>query len=198
LKKVERANDLVVRLMEGEGRRNQLEDRSFKNVVIDIKVRLEQLVITLDRFQQGHAAWRETFAAAFRFPPGEQRSQLLKRADRFQNEFRLDAETFYSVAWRVRENCEVIKNKIDPEIDLTFEPIGVRDVRHHLIEHPGKDDGEYVLSWMFDCPEGLILQPSWSDGSGGIDKGLYPNADEFIEKLIGKLEIVLASLEART
>jgi hypothetical protein len=64
-----------------------------------------------------------------------------------------------------------------------------------MIEHPGGVDGVYVLHWKFDCPEGLVLQPVGLDGFG-IDQGLYANADEFVSKLLRKLEVVVLSQEA--
>jgi hypothetical protein len=63
-----------------------------------------------------------------------------------------------------------------------------------LIEHPDRKDGVFVSNWAIDIPQGLVLAPwgeyRWATGEL-IDQGLYPNAEEYIDKLGPKLEQAL-------
>jgi hypothetical protein len=91
-------------------------------------------------------------------------------------DIRLDGEAFYYFAWRAHDALEAI--------GVTFSADGVRDLRNRMIEHPNGKGGVLVSWWMVDCPEGLVLMP---DGKG-LDKGLYPNARQFITNLLASLE----------
>ena len=93
-------------------------------------------------------------------------------------------EAFYYFAFRARDALAAI-----PGVDLRFEAIGVRNVRNHMVEHPDKGPGVMVSWWMYDCPEGLVLAPGSEVGQAKFkDAGLYPNAQEFIQKLTTKLD----------
>src|SRR4029453_12799935 len=102
-------------------------------------------------------------------------------------------EAFYYFAWRT---CEAMS-----EIRLSFDAPGVRKARNHLIEHPTKAGGSLVSYWVYDCPQGLILKagPVATGGSNSRnvvrkpveDPGLYPNAREFVDKLLPKIERAL-------
>jgi hypothetical protein len=76
-------------------------------------------------------------------------------------------------------------------VGLEFEPVGIRNARNRLIEHPDRTGGLLVSFWVFDCPEGLILQPGGGSKDQPRDSGLYPNAKEFIQKLLPSIESAL-------
>jgi hypothetical protein len=99
------------------------------------------------------------------------------------------AEAFYYFAGRAWKALGRVTG-----VDLRFDPEGVRNVRNHMIEHPEGDDGLRVTWWMYDTPEGFVLAPGNPVGQKGwTDRGLYPNAQEFVEKLMPKLERALPS-----
>jgi len=93
----------------------------------------------------------------------------------------LNTTTFYWVAWRSKEIvCSL------PELSA-FNPVGVRQVRNKLIEHPHKGTTHPALMTDFSIGSmnGPILKAVRDDlGKGdGFDIGLYANADEFTFKL---------------
>jgi hypothetical protein len=95
------------------------------------------------------------------------------------DELRVLLEAFYYSAHRVRDILR------DQESDLPgvpgFEAKGVRDVRNHLVEHPGRDKGVLVYSTACGGPVGPQLRLlRWSlDPPGTQDQGLHHNAKEF-------------------
>jgi hypothetical protein len=102
----------------------------------------------------------------------------------FGDDLRLCGEAFYYFAWRAREAL-VSLSRVDNTAQLEFTPRGVLNVRNRMIEHPDNSGGIFILGWTVDCPEGLVLNAE-ADGLSP-DRGLYPNADEFIRKLLRKL-----------
>ena len=106
-------------------------------------------------------------------------------------------EAFYYFAFRAREALSDIQG-----FDFKFDPLGVRNVRNLMLEHPDDKHGLYVPWWETDCDKGLILSPCGEVGqkgwAGWADKGLYPNAQEFIDKLLPKVEAALNAAEALT
>lgn len=99
------------------------------------------------------------------------------------------AEAFYYFAWRF---SQVIDNNVrlrarDGKIVRPFkdlDPVGIRQVRNQLIEHPEKADGQNITHFTFNCPEGLILEYGQTNE---IDQGLYPNAEELIMKVRARI-----------
>jgi hypothetical protein len=170
------AMTILQNLQHGEGRiRGQ--GSAFKNVVVEARVRLEQCLILLQRFRAA-----ENEHGQIPFIPRDRRDTDREYA--LGAEIRLYGEAFYVFAWLVKESIDVLF-RIE-QIHLTFDPIGVHRVRHHLIEHPHKKDGAYVGFWTYRCAEGLILQ-HFAESADTKDEGLYPNAHEFITKLLKKL-----------
>jgi hypothetical protein len=162
-----RAIDLLTKLMMAEGRARG-ENSPFKVLVIDATTRLEQARKLLWRFRTVELRLRST--------PRMRGDRLFDLV----GDLRLYGEAFYYFAWRAREALEALSRR-DPAAGLNFTPRGVLHVRNEMIEHPDSK-GLHVLSWVTDIPEGLVLNPF-----EGTDKGLYPNADEFIRKLLDKL-----------
>jgi len=96
-----------------------------------------------------------------------------------QDEVRVLLEAFYYSAHRVRD---VLR---DGRRELTgigtFEAVGVRNARNHLVEHPHKVNGVLLFSLATGGPVGPQLRPlRWSmDAPGTQDPGLHANAAEF-------------------
>jgi hypothetical protein len=98
------------------------------------------------------------------------------------DEVRISLEAFYYNASRVRDLCRDSAGL--PGLQ-NFEAGGVRDVRHHLVEHPTRSKGVKVMSIALGGPVGPQLKPMrWSeDPPGTLDKGLHANAREFCSAL---------------
>lgn len=157
-----RATDLIVDLMKAQ------RGEALKPLVIEAKIRLEQSTMLLRDFRQVELKYAAREGGVNWMHEGA-------------NRLRLYGEAFYYFAWRAREalaKCEV-----------SFTPKGVRAVRNRMIEHPDKHNGIPILCWVTDCPQGLLLEPEATD-IPGADPGLYPNAQEYIEKLLPRLEAV--------
>jgi hypothetical protein len=96
-----------------------------------------------------------------------------------QDEVRVLLESFYYSAHRVRDILRDGREAL-PGV-ASFEAVGVRNVRNHLVEHPSKKGGVLVPSIATGGPVGPQLKPlRWSlDESGTHDAGLHANAAEF-------------------
>lgn len=165
----EKASGLIVDLM-----RAQRGD-AHKPLVVEAKVRLEQSTMLLKDFRQAEL----TFSVLKSGPRGWQDAGA---------RVRLYGEAFYYFAWRARQALETC--------GVRFDPKGVKQVRNHMIEHPDGSKGIPVLCWVMDCPQGLLLEPKATD-MPGADPGLYPNAQEYIEKLLPRLEAVVSAPRCR-
>ena len=111
----------------------------------------------------------------------------------FSPQLEVHGEAFYYFAFRLRQ---VLKNGVDGF--KNFDPIGVRDVRNHLIEHADRGGGVMDRNHMFNCPEGLVIKPfGGSNGRYQEDRGLYPNATEFIDELLRLLKASSREPDAR-
>jgi len=172
LRELERALTLLIDLMQTEGRLRGPES-DFKRLVADAAMRLKQSILLLRRFRDAEQRLRTS-----------QREEL----GDLTFEMRLHGEASYYFAFRVREALGAL-TWVDGGIDLSFDPVGVREVRNIMIEHPeDHSDKAYVLSWKTDCAEGMVLNPVEGDAVG-FDKGLYPNAQEFIAKLLWRTRL---------
>jgi hypothetical protein len=157
--------------------------------VSEADMRLRQLHYLLQRFvtlEEEHRASVKAEAlrdlkADDRLADAERQSAPSERAAALE----LHGEAFYYFAWRMRSVLRKIKGF------AAFEAVGVRDVRNHLIEHADKTTGVAPRTFTVDCPEGLILKPFGRDAGRRSDKGLYPNAEEFIGKLLPRLRRAL-------
>jgi hypothetical protein len=107
-------------------------------------------------------------------------------------EIRTLTEAFYYFASRLRD---VLR-----EFPLlgNFESKGVRDVRHHLIEHPEKVSKIFQQSIAYGDEFGPRLKVGTPAGSGArfSDNGLYANAEEFAQNLTDKLQNATRILDA--
>jgi hypothetical protein len=109
------------------------------------------------------------------------------------DEVRILLEAFYYSAHRIRDILRDAPQDL-PRLS-SFETVGVRNVRNHLVEHPGKKGGVLVFSIATGGPVGPQLKPlRWSlDDEGTLDAGLHANAAEFERELNSVLTRALAA-----
>jgi hypothetical protein len=159
-------------------RRN--EPPSMESGIIEAQIRLEQSWYLLQEFRHAQLSYddRERALKA----DSSDLQKYVTASQKLVDMIKLYGEAFYYFAWRAKQTCDRIDG-------LAFDPIGVRNVRNRMIEHPDKSGGVMVSHWMFDYPRGLVLAPANLQGDVGLDKGLYPNAQEFIEKCLAKLSL---------
>ena len=72
-------------------------------------------------------------------------------------------------------------------------------VRNQLLEHPeGRESQVLIQSFACGGPSGPILKAVRYGGQEGIfpDRGLYPNASEFEDNLLKKLDDAIAAMQA--
>ena len=97
-------------------------------------------------------------------------------------ELEIYTESFYHFAFRLRD----ILKKRHPRFH-SFEAIGVRDVRNHLIVHPEgkKESAKTIPSFGFSSEENVGPKIKGYIGPDGSteDKGLFINAEEFQNEL---------------
>ena len=158
------ATELLTRLMRTEGRKRG-PGSHFKNLAVETRMRLIQATTLLTRCHDAEL-------------------QLLKSSDEgwrsmFMSEVRLNGEAFYYFAFRAREALEKFKH-VDTHVNLDFDPEGVRIVRNKLIED---HDLGRILRWKITPSKNLVL----IGDDRHEDRGLYPNADQYITKLLRKL-----------
>ena len=87
----------------------------------------------------------------------------------------MDREAFYYFAFRLRQIVRKTLNR-------KFDPIGVRNIRNHLIEHPIVSN--YNFAYGSDLDFGPVVKPYGSRPEPIHDDGLYRNAQEVIDKLL--------------
>lgn len=111
------------------------------------------------------------------------------------DELRVLLEAFYYSAHRVRDIFK--DNQRDLPGLKTFEAIGVRDVRNHLVEHPTRNSGVITSSIKCGGPIGPQLKPLRfaKDLQGTVDAGLHKNAGEFLTNLERTLTVGVAQLK---
>ena len=97
-------------------------------------------------------------------------------------------ESFFYSAHRIRD---IFRDDREDFPGLSsFEAVGARDVRNHLVEHPTRRSGVLVFSLKCGGPVGPQLKPlRWSlDEAGTHDAGLHANSAEFLSNLERVLE----------
>ncbi|MEI2718954.1 MAG: hypothetical protein V9E87_02245 [Gemmatimonadales bacterium] len=131
-------------------------------------------------------------AAPFAFPPAAQFTP--EERQEFEEavfQAHLYAECFYFIAGRVRQ---ALRNKNPPLPGLeTFEAVGARDVRNHLLEHP-EGASSRVFSQTFSCggPMGPVLKSGrWNTEGAFPDSGLVANATQMNEAMVTALRSAL-------
>ena len=147
----------------------------FDDEMVEACIRLEQAEFFLRRFQEAEVQQSKDGWTKHSGPVAADPLRAL-------------GEAFYYFAGRAAKALGVIQ-----AIDLDVDAVGVRNVRNHMVEHPEKTNGLRVSWWEVDCVQGLVLAPGNPVGQQGwSDKGLYPNAQEFIDKLLPKIELAIS------
>jgi hypothetical protein len=149
------------------------------------------------RLAAGEITEEQYFAGVSRNPPHNARDYIRAWA-----EVRLFTETFYCVAWRLREILNAPTIRAFPNL-RAVEAREVRDVRNLLIQHP--EDGRpvpNVQQHMIVTDDGPSLKSSWfvihgtagrvSAAQDGVDRGRYINAKELRDELEARLAEALA------
>ncbi len=77
----------------------------------------------------------------------------------------------------------------EPTLEELNEIAGAVNWKYVPFIHLPKGIWKIGAIWVTDCPQGLLLEPEATDRPGA-DPGLYPNAQEYIEKLLPRLEAV--------
>jgi hypothetical protein len=112
-----------------------------------------------------------------------------ERDEQLRFTMRLLTESYYYFAFRLRQ---ILRNRTHPFKGLnTFECIGVRDVRNHLIEHPeGANSMIFNRTFSWTKESGMQLKTGrqvW-EGDAFSDAGFIANSNEFNKILMLKLE----------
>lgn len=112
---------------------------------------------------------------------------------RTETEIELLVETFYYAAWRLRE---LLRNQAWCR---KFDPIGVRAVRNHLLEHPHQYGAvNQSFTYGHDLRDGPRLKPFGPHNLLVTDPGLYRNALELLEQLEPRLAAAEQSMNSES
>jgi len=160
--------------------------RRSKFLAIEARCRVEQAYYALHRFHDEDLAQSREFTlvmaehdAWYRDNPGRVMPiEMIKAAQARTLPFGLSlpfyAEAFYYFAHRAMKALRGIDGF--PKFDV---PV-IRDIRNHLIEHPLTLGRNFV----FGDPRGFVLKPQNAESVNGTkDRGLYPNAEAFLQDL---------------
>jgi hypothetical protein len=165
------------------------------NLAAEVKVRLGQLQFIIDRVQlvetDGESKAIRASIAAAQESPAKAFEVFSNLIGAVSTEAQVLAEAFYNCAWRI---YYLIRQRPKPLPEVSFDCVGVRDVRNQLIQHPEKGDKIFVQSFVSGGPDGPILKPWRPAGTAATfqDKGLYVNAQEFASNFSRALDDALA------
>lgn len=167
-------------------RRSSGDDQS--HWIAEAQKRLEQIDWIVRRISVLQA--RDDRTGRWTWEPATSTETLRKQQKRRSSKWRrlgaeieLLSEAFYYFAWRLRQ---VLVNL--PEFKK-FDPKGIRDVRHDLLDHPEKMSRALNPNFMYghDLPNGPVLKPFGARRRPIHDRGLYANAKELIEEFLPRL-----------
>lgn len=158
---------------------------------------LQRVIQAKNRLDSGEIT-QEDYIARLSAPKSPEQLRALARA---ADEVRLFTETFYFVAWRLREVLRRGGTLAFPGFS-NFDAPGVRSVRNQLLEHPEKPDGRNFRQHLVVTDAGPVLKSptivlrtstgQTEPGSESVDRGLYINAREFHDELLQRLRQALA------
>jgi hypothetical protein len=159
----------------------EIQGERFKKANIpyrgEIAVKLEQLIYI---FQQGSAS-------ATRMVADWEESHFHElQIQKFY------AEAFYWFAWRTRQAFDFVPGLKSFDCPL------VRNIRNRLMEHPEKGAGFATGNFIIG-EGGPIVRPPPKEKLAEWDQGLFPNATEYFDNMIGMLEraVVIARQTAQ-
>jgi hypothetical protein len=174
------AFDSAVELFTQFRMKRQRQKAQTLDLIVEAQIRLKQTLHLLRLFRQRDREHHEKDLALGAVREQTLHAVFVKEVRELGEAIKLYGEAFYYFAWRA---CKAME-----PIGLEFESKGIRDARNRLIEHPDRKGGLLVSFWVIDCAEGLVLEPGGGSKDQPRDPGLYPNAKEFIEKLLPKIE----------
>jgi hypothetical protein len=96
-------------------------------------------------------------------------------------------EAFYYLAWRLRQVIRTLPGL------KSFDALGIRLARNHLIEHPEKHGQDVLWAFTISDTEGPILLRASTSDDRKWDKGLWPNVMELTQRLREALRAAIAN-----
>jgi hypothetical protein len=165
------------------------------HLVAEVKVRLEQLQFIIERVRlvetEGEANAIRRTRATMLSNPAKVFEVFAQEIGAMSVEAQVLTEAFYNCAWRI---YYLIRQKPKPLPGISFECVGVRDVRNQLMLHPEKHK-IFSQSFVSGGVNGPVLKASRPAGTptAFVDKGLYVNAQEFASNLSEALEKAIAA-----
>lgn len=143
----------------------------------EVRKRLNQLILILNWINEKAQSLAESDSLSLirERKSKELTKPMISGMEKLLHEIELHTETFYYIAHRIRKILQQTKPVLIPHMS-SFECVGVRNVRNHLLEHAEID----LLSNGFSVggEGGIVLKPSVSK-----DEGLLLNAKEFWDNL---------------
>jgi hypothetical protein len=112
---------------------------------------------------------------------------VMSRMFSMNDEVQFFAEAFYLFSWRLREAVRHLPSCGD------FDPVGVRELRGKMLEHPERRGGVLRRSLSYGGETGPQLHENRGLEGQRLfdDPGLFPNAQELQEKLEAAFEGLL-------
>jgi hypothetical protein len=165
------------------------------HLAAEVKVRLAELQFIVDRVHvvetDGEVNAIQSSIKAAQESPAKAFEVFGNLIGAMSTEAKVLSEAFYNSAWRIRQ---LVRYYAKPLPGVSFECIGVRDVRNQLIEHPEKGDKIFIQSFATGGPNGPVLKVYRPTGTATTfqDMGLYVNAEEFADSLSQALGSALA------
>ena len=178
----------ALRLLSTYRYRHRGADGPLSNAIAEAQKRLEQLdaivqrVDRLQRVQDRVDGWQWRADV----PEHVARARHARRArarEAIGGEIEILSEAFYYFAWRLRELLVRL-----PHLKK-FNPRGIREVRHDLLEHPERKSKALNPNFMYglDVQQGPVLKPFGERRADVHDRGLYVNAQEILDELVPRL-----------
>jgi hypothetical protein len=157
--------------------------RATRDRGAEARSRVQQMLFALRRLGRLDARMKRLRAevpALSEQPTGVVLKRLQDRRVQIRQGTAFYAEAFYYFGHRATECLKTVDGF------RRFRPIGVRDVRNHLIEHPKTAS---FRNFGFEGPEGVVVRPyrRVADPKLPDDRGLYANASEFVTQLLQRL-----------
>jgi hypothetical protein len=148
--------------------------------IFEAEKRLDQAAMIVDSVEAMLRRDRRLNQIRQAQPDEAKRARLRELQYRRARHIELACEMFYYVAFRF----QII---LRDTLKVGYDPVGIRDVRNQLIEHPeGNNSRASGQSFLYgnDLPWGPIIKPFGPRATPGFhDDGLYVNARQAIDRL---------------
>jgi len=179
-------------LEESEGRNPPRSDLASEAIE-----RLNQLAFITSRLQEIDAQFGTMVVLKKTNEQGEEEhySATHERDEHLRFVMRLLTEAYYYFAFRLRQ---LLRNSTHPFAGLeSFECVGVRNVRNHLIEHPeGAASRIFNRTFSWSKDSGMHLKTgrqAW-ESNEFLDSGFVANSEEFNQSLSTMLDRACSTL----